>query len=252
MAEKREERNRYSILIADDERWVLLGIRRLVEKTGLPFQVAGLAENGIDALELLMECHPDVLITDIRMPGMDGLELMKEIRKKKLDTKVVLVSGYAEFDYAQKAIRMGAVDYLLKPVEAETFAKVLENLEKMLDERGGKQEEQPEEILNPSALENIVEEIQSRYNENITLTGFSEKHNISAGHLSNLLKERLGMSFSEYITAKRVQKAKELLADERLSVEKVANEVGYKDYFYFTKVFKKAVGISPSKYRKNL
>ena len=240
----------YKIFLADDEIWVIMGLKKLIEKVGAPFQVVGEASNGVMALEEIEKKKPDVLITDIRMPGMDGLELMKEIRKKKLDTKVVLVSGYAEFDYAQKAIRMGAVDYLLKPVEAETFAKVLENLEKMLDERGGKQEEQPEEILNPSALENIVEEIQSRYNENITLTGFSEKHNISAGHLSNLLKERLGMSFSEYITAKRVQKAKELLADERLSVEKVANEVGYKDYF--TKVFKKAVGISPSKYRKNL
>lgn len=242
----------YKIFLADDEIWVIMGLKKLIEKIGAPFQVVGEASNGVMALEEIEKKKPDVLITDIRMPGMDGLELMKEIRKKKLDTKVVLVSGYAEFDYAQKAIRMGAVDYLLKPVEAETFAKVLENLEKMLDERGGKQEEQPEEILNPSALENIVEEIQSRYNENITLTVFSEKHNISAGHLSNLLKERLGMSFSEYITAKRVQKAKELLADERLSVEKVANEVGYKDYFYFTKVFKKAVGISPSKYRKNL
>lgn len=242
----------YKIFLADDEIWVIMGLKKLIEKIGAPFQVVGEASNGVMALEEIEKKKPDVLITDIRMPGMDGLELMKEIRKKKLDTKVVLVSGYAEFDYAQKAIRMGAVDYLLKPVEAETFAKVLENLEKMLDERGGKQEEQPEEILNPSALENIVEEIQSRYNENITLAGFSEKHNISAGHLSNLLKERLGMSFSEYITAKRVQKAKELLADERLSVEKVANEVGYKDYFYFTKVFKKAVGISPSKYRKNL
>lgn len=242
----------YKIFLADDEIWVIMGLKKLIEKIGAPFQVVGEASNGVMALEEIEKKKPDVLITDIRMPGMDGLELMKEIRKKKLDTKVVLVSGYAEFDYAQKAIRMGAVDYLLKPVEAETFAKVLENLEKMLDERGGKQEEQPEEILNPSALENIVEEIQSRYNENITLTDFSEKHNISAGHLSNLLKERLGMSFSEYITAKRVQKAKELLADERLSVEKVANEVGYKDYFYFTKVFKKAVGISPSKYRKNL
>lgn len=242
----------YKIFLADDEIWVIMGLKKLIKKIGAPFQVVGEASNGVMALEEIEKKKPDVLITDIRMPGMDGLELMKEIRKKKLDTKVVLVSGYAEFDYAQKAIRMGAVDYLLKPVEAETFAKVLENLEKMLDERGGKQEEQPEEILNPSALENIVEEIQSRYNENITLTGFSEKHNISAGHLSNLLKERLGMSFSEYITAKRVQKAKELLADERLSVEKVANEVGYKDYFYFTKVFKKAVGISPSKYRKNL
>jgi len=152
----------YKIFLADDEIWVIMGLKKLIEKIGAPFQVVGEASNGVMALEEIEKKKPDVLITDIRMPGMDGLELMKEIRKKKLDTKVVLVSGYAEFDYAQKAIRMGAVDYLLKPVEAETFAKVLENLEKMLDERGGKQEEQPEEILNPSALENIVEEIQSR------------------------------------------------------------------------------------------
>ena len=243
----------YHFIFVDDEDYIRELFQEIMDYREFGFELAASFSSAEQALAYIRQGNKvDAVLTDIRMGDLSGIELSEYIYADRPDIAVVIITGYGEFDYAQKAIRMGAVDYLLKPVEAETFAQVLENLEKMLDERGGKQEEQPEEILNPSALENIVEEIQSRYNENITLTGFSEKHNISAGHLSNLLKERLGMSFSEYITAKRVQKAKELLADERLSVEKVANEVGYKDYFYFTKVFKKAVGISPSKYRKNL
>lgn len=147
---------------------------------------------------------------------------------------------------------MGAVDYLLKPVETEALAEVMERLEIMLNKDGKKPEEQTDEELNPSVLESIIEEIRKNYKDNITLTKLAERYNISAGHLSSLLKEELGMPFSEYITSKRIQRAKELLDDESLSVDAIAIEVGYKDYFYFTKVFKKAVGISPSKYRKNL
>lgn len=242
----------YKIFLADDEIWVIMGLKKLIEKTGAPFRVVGEANNGIVALEEIEEKKPDVLITDIRMPGMDGLQLMQKIQEKNLDTRVVLVSGYAEFNYAQQAMRMGAVDYLLKPVEEEALAEVLERLETMLNKDGKKTEEQTEEKLNPSVLESIIEEIRRNYKDNITLTELAERYNISAGHLSSLLKEELGMPFSEYITSKRIQRAKELLDDESLSVDAIAREVGYKDYFYFTKVFKKAVGISPSKYRKNL
>lgn len=242
----------YKIFLADDEIWVIMGLKKLIEKTGAPFRVVGEANNGIVALEEIEEKKPDVLITDIRMPGMDGLQLMQKIQEKNLDTRVVLVSGYAEFNYAQQAMRMGAVDYLLKPVEEEALAEVLERLEIMLNKDGKKPEEQTDEELNPSVLESIIEEIRKNYKDNITLTKLAERYNISAGHLSSLLKEELGMPFSEYITSKRIQRAKELLDDESLSVDAIAREVGYKDYFYFTKVFKKAVGISPSKYRKNL
>lgn len=242
----------YKIFLADDEIWVIMGLKKLIEKTGAPFRVVGEANNGIVALEEIEEKKPDVLITDIRMPGMDGLQLTQKIQEKNLDTRVVLVSGYAEFNYAQQAMRMGAVDYLLKPVEAEALAEVLERLETMLNKDGKKPEEQTEKKLNPSVLESIIEEIRRNYKDNITLTELAERYNISASHLSNLLKEELGMPFSEYITSKRIQRAKELLDDESLSVDAIAREVGYKDYFYFTKVFKKAVGISPSKYRKNL
>lgn len=242
----------YKIFLADDEIWVIMGLKKLIEKTGAPFRVVGEANNGIVALEEIEEKKPDVLITDIRMPGMDGLQLMQMIQEKNLETRVVLVSGYAEFNYAQQAMRMGAVDYLLKPVETEALAEVMERLEIMLNKDGKKPEEQTDEELNPSVLESIIEEIRKNYKDNITLTKLAERYNISAGHLSSLLKEELGMPFSEYITSKRIQRAKELLDDESLSVDAIAREVGYKDYFYFTKVFKKAVGISPSKYRKNL
>ena len=242
----------YKIFLADDEIWVIMGLKKLIEKTGAPFRGVGEANNGIVALEEIEEKKPDVLITDIRMPGMDGLQLMQMIQEKNLETRVVLVSGYAEFNYAQQAMRMGAVDYLLKPVETEALAEVMERLEIMLNKDGKKPEEQTDEELNPSVLESIIEEIRKNYKDNITLTKLAERYNISAGHLSSLLKEELGMPFSEYITSKRIQRAKELLDDESLSVDAIAREVGYKDYFYFTKVFKKAVGISPSKYRKNL
>lgn len=378
MDEKREERNKYSILIADDERWVLLGIRRLVEKAGLPFQIVGMVENGIDALELLMECHPDVLITDIRMPEMDGLELMEKMDACSIDSKVVFISGYAEFVYVQRAIRMGAVDYILKPIGEEAFFGVLEKLKGRLDkeqEEDGRNRKLSEEanialcteafcsnvkrrdpakrreegrkrlreymlrmnealedknmcrmrimfkeveqdmkegyiyidqlalLYNQFAIRMNAEEDRYEYfsyqqlreqfgtsesffqfvqdeaaeclnevadvtnsllytivmrikaenaSDQTALRELACEYGISMGHLSNLLKKELGMSFSEYTMNKRIQRAKELLMDDRLSVEEIAEKVGYNDYFYFTKVFKKKVGVSPSKYRKNL
>ena len=108
----------YSVYIADDEMWVIVGLKKRIEKTGLPFQVIGEANNGVMALEEIEKKKPDILFTDIRMPGYSGLELLELLRKKELQTKVILISGYAEFEYAQSAIRNGAYDYLLKPMNA--------------------------------------------------------------------------------------------------------------------------------------
>ena len=238
----------YSVYIADDEMWVIVGLKKRIEKTGLPFQVIGEANNGIMALEEIEKKKPDILFTDIRMPGYSGLELLELLRKKELQTKVILISGYAEFEYAQSAIRNGAYDYLLKPIDQEKLQIVLERI--LGDGAGILENEQ--ELVAPSTIRKIMDEIKEHYTENITLTGLAEKYAISVSHLSELLKEHLQLSFSEYISSKRIQKAKELLADESLSIEQIAEQTGYNDYFYFTKVFKKNTGISPSKYRKNL
>lgn len=238
----------YSVYIADDEMWVIVGLKKRIEKTGLPFKVVGEANNGVMALEEIEKKKPDILFTDIRMPGYNGLELLELLRKKELDTKVVLISGYAEFEYAQSAIRNGAYDYLLKPIDQDKLQTVLERI---LGD-GSTESGNVQELVAPSTIRKIMDEIKEHYTENITLTGLAEKYSISVSYLSELLKEHLQLSFSEYISSKRIQKAKELLADDSLSIEQIAEQTGYNDYFYFTKVFKKNTGISPSKYRKNL
>ncbi len=241
----------YNVLIADDETWVIFGLKRMIEKSGLPFRVIGETNDGVTTLEEVEKKKPDVLFSDIRMPGYTGLELLEHIQEKKLDVKVVFVSGYAEFTYAQKALSLGAVDYLLKPIKPDMMTTVLKKLEVKL--AGKVQEEvieQKEEKV--PVIEQIITEIQEHYTENITMTELAKKYGISVGYLSSLIKENVGLSYSDYVTARRIQKAKELLEDERLSMEQIAEQTGFRDHFYFIKVFKKHTGITPGKYRKHM
>lgn len=244
----------YKVFLADDEIWETIGLKKLIEKSGLPIQVIGRAENGIVALEQIEKTKPDILITDIRMPGLNGLELAEEIRKRSLTLEIIVLSGYAEFEYAKKAMQWGARDYLLKPVEQEelnqALKKVIDKSEKCVEGVQGLTHNT--ELENPTLMKQILREIQDSYTEEITLNSLAEKYNISVSRLSTRMKENLGMSFTKYLTSSRVQRAKELLSDESLSIEQIAEMVGYRDYFYFIRVFKKATGVSPSVYRKNL
>ncbi len=169
---------------------------------------------------------------------------------------MVILSGYAEFSYAQTAIRNGAKDYLLKPVDLQalqaSLGKIIRGKEQVSAQGEKKDTADGETAENATLMEQVMAEIQESYMENITLQSLAQKYHISESRLSIRLKELQGMSFSKLLTAKRIQKAKELLADERLSVEQIAGMVGYNDYYYFTKVFKRTTGISPSKYRKGL
>lgn len=243
----------YKIFLADDEVWITMGLKKLIERSELPYSVIGEAANGVTSLEEVRSKRPDVLITDIRMPGLSGLELLEKINKENLGTKVVLISGYAEFEYAREGLRLGAFDYLLKPIEQEKLQEVLQALlQELQAERGEPEGTEKEEGINSTMIRQIVNEIQETYLTDVTLGSLGEKYGLSASRLSSLLKEELGLPFSEYLAAKRMQKAKELLKNETLSVEAIAELVGYHDYFYFTKVFKKVTGITPSKYRKSL
>lgn len=244
----------YKVFLADDEIWETIGLKKLLEKSGLPVQVIGEAENGIVALEQIEKKKPDILITDIRMPGLNGLELAEEIRKRRIPLEIIVLSGYAEFEYAKKAMQWGVRDYLLKPVEQEDLHQVLE---KIIGKSGkclvdAQELTERSTLENPTIMKQILREIQDSYTEDITLNSLAEKYNISVSRLSTRMKENLGMSFTKYLTSRRVQRAKELLIDESLSIEQIAEMVGYRDYFYFIRVFKKATGVSPSVYRKNL
>ena len=237
-----------SIYIADDEVWITLGLQKLLQKTKYDVWVVGTANNGLTAKEEIAEFQPQILFADIRMPGMSGLDLLTKIHEVSPGTKVVIISGYAEFSYALEAVQKHAFDYLLKPIKVEDLERVLANYLKE-----SKEMESKEDIPSPDRMiDNVIQEIRAHYMEDIQLTGLAAKYNISTGRLSTMIKEELEMNFSEYVSQLRIQRAKELLADESLSIQEIAEIVGYNDYFYFTKVFKKIQGISPSKYRKSL
>lgn len=125
----------YTVLIVDDEPWVAYGIKQLVDWESLGYTVIGEAYNGLTALEMIIEKKPEVVISDIRMPGLNGIELLESIHEKELETKVILISGYAEFEYAQNAMRLGVFDYLLKQVDKDKLTETLLRLKSTLADK---------------------------------------------------------------------------------------------------------------------
>ena len=241
----------YQVLLIDDEPWALYGLKTLIDWEALGYRIAGEAENGLKAMELLKKGNIDVAISDIRMHGMDGIQLMETIQEEKLPVEVVLVSGYSEFEYARKAVRYGAFDYLLKQVSAEELTDVLRRLSDALK---GREQGAPDPLKEGAHLSHMMTEVMRDIDEgfprDILLNELAKKYSISSGHLSNLIKKETGSTYTEHITRRRIEKAKELLKDDSLSILEVAEQVGYGDYFYFTKLFKRQTGLSPSKYRK--
>ncbi|XEC94404.1 response regulator [Paenibacillus tarimensis] len=164
----------HTVLIADDEPWVVYRIREMIEWERLGYTVIGEAHNGLSALETILEKKPDVVISDIRMPGLNGIELLEQIRLHDLRSSVILISGYSEFEYAQKALRLGAFEYLLKQVDKDKLTDALERLKETLAEKQKAQKGQ--ELL----LDDLFEIFES--DENNKMQNFLASRGIECEH----------------------------------------------------------------------
>jgi two-component system response regulator YesN len=261
-----------SLVIVDDEEWVRKLLKKLIpwEELGLAF--AGEAASGSAALELCAATRPAIVVTDIRMPGIDGVVLMREVREVSPDSLVVVVSGYDEFDYAREALRYGAVGYLLKPVEESELRDVLASAVATIEKRelsrnryrtaraevrrlrsviirdGAARDEGPEPPCRTLA-ERAKAVIRGDLTVQRTLASIAEELGVSERHLSATFKAETGIGLSRFSTAVRVERAKELLAEPSLKVVDIAAMLGYADPHYFSRVFKKEVGVSPESFR---
>ena len=249
----------YHVFLADDEPWALLTLKNMIAWSDYGFAVSGEAEDGEQALARINRTNPDLIISDIRMPGMDGLTLLQTIRDGGLQSEVLLVSGYTDFEYARKALQFGCAGYLVKPVEEKELTEYLDKVKRRLDEkkaeRGpGAGEERQEEGYQSEKLQvqAMVKYIQEHYAQPLTLQVLSGEFKMSESYISSLIKKRTGKGFSEHLVEIRIRKAQEYLCTTNDSIERIAERVGYPDYFYFTKVYKKATGISPAAYRRQL
>lgn len=240
------------VLIVEDEEMIRKGIVLTVDWAALDCVVVGEAANGLEGLEAARRLEPSLIITDLKMPQMDGIEMLRTLRAEGCNAYVIILTAYDNFSYAQSALRLGAVDYLLKPFHDGDLENAVNRLLSRLDS----ETQDPVTLGTPRkgdkskyVLEAMAY-ISKHYNEpDISVGTVAQSLNISEGYLSHTFKKETDYTLLGYITRYRIHKAMELLKDCRVKVYEVAEQVGYRDIAYFSATFKKYTGISPSEYQ---
>ena len=237
-----------TILIAEDESLILQDILTLFD-----WQAAGYrtitASNGQQGLELFRRERPPIVMTDVRMPHMDGLTMIGHILEIAPETRFVILTAYQDFDYARSALRLGAAEYLLKKdLSGETIRAALEAARRRTSSEKPSAPEGPE--LSP-IVGRAAAYIREHYAEpDLRLGGVSTACGISASRLSARFREELNTTVNEYVTCVRMENAKRLLLSGEYRVYEVAEMVGYRNQAYFSTLFREQTGMKPNKYHE--
>ncbi|WP_313180045.1 response regulator transcription factor [Lacrimispora sp.] len=243
----------YKYIVAEDESLIRRNLVKKIASLNLPFTLAGEASNGEEAILLMEEHFPDLVITDIRMPPPDGLELAQYIQKNHPGTRTILLSGYSDFAYALSALRCGVMDYLLKPVTLEALSgslhKILITMAAESDELDSYRSSNSR-LDQRSICELLETYLQENYQQEISFQELGEKFGFTPEYLGKLFKKHTGETPSKYLTRLRMNEAKRLLLNNPdMEIQKVGELVGYRDGFYFSRTFKSHTGIQPSEFR---
>ena len=240
------------VLIVEDEEMIRKGIVLTVDWAALDCVVVGEASNGLEGLEAARRLEPTLIITDLKMPLMDGLEMLRALREEGCGAYVIILTAYDQFDYAQSALRLGAVDYLLKPFHDGELESAVNRLCSRMENGAPAPETMgtPRKGDKSKYVLEAMAYISKHYNEpDISVGTVAQSLNISEGYLSHTFKKETDYTLLNYLTRYRIHKAMELLKDCRVKVYEVAEQVGYRDIAYFSATFKKYTGISPSEYQ---
>lgn len=256
----------YSVIVIEDEEVLRKGIILTTDWATLNLRVIGEADNGNEGELLAKKLRPDIIITDIAMPGIDGLEMIHNLYEELPDTEFLIISGHAEFSYAQKALLYGVTGYILKPIDPKEF---IVHLTRAIAEVEKRKEEYSKEIrleqlengiqtfpnhskydYRDEYVEEAITVIEKHYAEHLSASDIAIHLGISERTLTNLFKERSSYTLLEYLTLFRMQKATQFLTIKELTVYEVASLVGYKDYRYFSKIFKSTFAMTPLEFKK--
>lgn len=267
------------VMIIDDEEIIREGLKKTIDWESLDCVIAGEAEDGDSGLKAALSIKPDLIFTDIRMPGLDGLQMIARLRELKLFCKVIILTGFRDFEYAQEAVKQGAYRFLLKPVKTEDLKlaisdavkeirsarsknQIINNLEKRVKEYYGLEQSEPENPAGKDKNEDTagntkylvgkaLSYIKVNYFKDLNLKIVSDEVYVSTWYLSKLLKKETGDNFINILNHIRVENAKKLLQDPKYKIYEIANAVGFTDVPYFTKTFKKVTGHTPMEYKNS-
>lgn len=243
------------LLIADDEATIRRGMEKMIASFPDSYEIIT-ACDGLDALEQIKDHRPELILADINMPHVNGLEMIARARQLVPNSKIIIVSGYHEFEYAQKAMQLQVTEYLLKPVKEIQLRQVLSQAAKAYRRRV--QELQCLGLLEPGESKDVIaqmiEEMKGNLSdETLSLQSMSDRLHMSQSSLSKGLKQKVGMGFSDYLNVLRLEKAKLLLLrPDKPTVLEVSIQCGFASQHYFCRVFKQMAGVSPTKYRNGM
>jgi YesN/AraC family two-component response regulator len=251
----------YQILIAEDEALERKVLCSILQKHFGELCLIHQARSGPEAVALFMEHRPQVLILDIEMPGSTGLEAARQIRSSGLPCMILFLTAYDKFSYAREAIALRAVDYLLKPYEAQELILSVEEALNLYARTSGNPDlhlsfaQDPEDEEDPSShrmgqvRENIERYIRKHYTSELSMQDVAKAMNYSEAYFCKLFKQCFKVNFSAWLNEFRVEKAKEMLLQSRMSIREISLACGYTDANYFARVFKRITGKTPSEFR---
>lgn len=241
----------YKVVIIDDEPIIVEGLSRVIQWEAYGCKLVGTAYDGNEGVKVIREQKPDIIFSDIAMPGMDGLQMIAAIKVENPNTMIAILTGYRDFDYAQTAIRLGVCRFLLKPSNLSEIEESVHFMVEVLKQRNpqGSEEDDSEQHAGSFIVKNALDYMEENYAEKITLSDLADKLYVSQWHLSKLLNGHTKKSFSELLNEIRIKKAKKLLKDPSLRVGDITEKVGFLDIAHFSRVFKKYTGMSANEYR---
>lgn len=234
----------YKVIFVDDEPLILEGLKQIMKWDDYGINVVGCATNPDDAMVLVKEFNPEIIITDIRMQGANGLDMIEDLNKGGYKGYIIILSGHRDFEYAQKAIENKVYSYLLKPLDIDKLKKLISRIVAELGELNVSAEE------SKSTIEEVVEYIKIHFLEDISLTELAKQYHFEISNFSRMFKRCTGENYTDYVSKLRVEYAKRFLSDTTRSIEEITEMVGYKSTRYFRDLFMEYTGQTPSQYRK--
>ncbi len=244
----------YRVILVDDERLIVKGLSSVVPWAEMGCQVAGTAYDGAGGLALIRELKPDIVLTDIRMPNMDGLTMLAALKSEFPRMQMSVLTAYRDFEYARQALNLGVCRYLLKPSDMNEIEEAVKLMVSRLDALPA----EPAEPEEDGAAGNFIVQAAMNYmrehsaEQHLSLSDVADHVYVSQWHLSKLLNRETGQSFFDLLGGIRTEKAKQLLTDPARRIHEVAETVGYTDVAHFSKSFKKYVGCTPGEYRNGV
>ena len=232
----------YRVILVDDEPWALQDMEISFPWRKYDFRVAGKYTNSDEALKAVLSMCPEVVVTDIRMPGKSGIDLLRRVREEGLATVFILVSGVSDFDAARQGIHWGAVEYCLKPLDEEECEKLVQRVAEILLAPG-------EGETFSSQMHAIRDYIDANLHCKLTMPAVAEHFHISTNSLGRIFRAEMNKTFGQYLDDRRMEMAKRLLQDRRLSVGDVGERLGFSDQNYFAVCFKRRYHMTPMQFR---